>query len=288
MRGSNEHIIKTEATDGVWGDTGLPRPLFTSWCGEQNYSAVGMSRYPFGQRCPKCSAKFYASITPAGWTLEKIDPTTIADWKSDNNAYNLPNGLKSAYLAKHNDDAVAVVNIDNGWGEKWYIRALDSRVNDDETIRIVQSGQAQYTHYSRANDGTHLPPTTKIGDKVYTNTSYKSDAKRFNSKEAALFELADMVADGHAKPESVLRTEGAAKIIARRERAAQQVIDDQERAERRADREREAAEAAQRASDELDLIAMAFAEMVTEGKITNFQREAVFLAARRLDIKGLD
>jgi hypothetical protein len=66
------------------------------------------------------------------------------------------------------------------------------------------------------------------------------------------------------------------------------VIEDAQRERDREEFRKKREVEAQRAKDELDLIAMAFAEMVTEGKISNFQREAVFIAAKRLGIEGLD
>lgn len=273
-RGTGSHIAK-ERKEGPNGTTDL-----TVWCGDKYAWRADGNPYASSGVCPACSAKFFKANPPAGWTLEKLD---LPQSNDDPNPWDLLKwGLKSAYLARHQGEAVALIMIDTGWGEKWRIERITAGwedVDDETTINFQRGGVANYQPYHYNADGTRAG---EVGSK------YLSEAKRFNSKERALFELISMLADGHVKPESQLRADAIERMAKRREENAQRKIEDEQRERDRAEYHRQREIEKRRAQDELDLIAIAFAEMVTEGKISNFQREAVFLAAKRLGIEGLD
>jgi hypothetical protein len=244
--------------------------------------------YPFADHslCPKCSSKWFAANQRPGWTLEKLAIPESYE-AAQAHPWGLKSyGVKSAYLARHQGEPVAIIRIDTGWGESWYVQQLSGEyddVNDPASIKITGGLMAQ--HYGVAGRDVVTGERKPMDEGA---KRYPSDAKRFSSKERALWGLAEMMADGFLKPESVLRAETLERMIAHRQRLAERVIEDAQRERDREEFRKKREVEAQRAKDELDLIAMAFAEMVTEGKISNFQREAVFIAAKRLGIEGLD
>jgi hypothetical protein len=279
-------IIKTDVEDGVWPDSDKPRRKFTSWCGNSQNVPVGMEAYPYGQRCPKCSARFYASITEPGWTLEKID-TGDFSYRSEENPYCLPASWKSIYLAKKDGERAGMIMIDNGWGQQWEVRKLAPRMSGDGNVKISVRGNVEYLSHHFDRLGKRTPETPWLSD-GQIHPPPKFDAKRFNSKEQALFYLSQSLADGLVMAEKQLAEESRRLVTAQAERLAQKAIDDAERITRREQMARDREAQAKRDADELDLIAIAFAELVTGDTLTNFQRDALLTAARRLGIEGLE
>lgn len=278
-------ILKTEEA-GTYSDTGAPRTQYTTYCGKTSYVRYKMTDIPRHASCPKCSAKWNAG-KGGGVTLEKLALPTEGEERVY--GYGRWAGIKSAYRVMKDGECYGLVTIDNGWGKRWKIFALEAPV----TIGMIRDGAeptishsdkvAQHKRYEKDNDGNRLPVGAPIweGSSILVREPYKSDASHFSSKEDALNQCADMIADGFLTAETTVlanaRVERDRELQERRDNAA-----------RHEERQRELARLAQEKSDDLDLIAMAFAEMTTEGKVSNFQREALFLAARHLGIKGLE
>lgn len=275
------HIIRTETTDGVWEDTGRPRPLYVAWCGEKAHTTVSMDRYESDASCTKCSAAFFKDRS-GGVTIEKITPPEKYE---DPRPYGIgPFGTKSAYRIMRDGECYGVLFMPAGWGKKWSVHRLTTSTNRaGEMIVAKDEKPATMLRYDRDVHGKkrEVGTPTYQGSSFKVREPYKTDANHFASKERALSEVADMIDDGFLPSET--------DVIAKWEKDRADLEETRRIWEaQRIEREQREAEAAARAQDELDLITIAFAEMLTEGKITNYQREAVMLAAKRMNIKALD
>lgn len=268
---SGEHLLKVmEKVDGGEGRQ-IDRPRF--WCGSTSWYE-NHRVFPWnGQTCPGCSSAYFADYLkrePNGYSLEKITPPKeysgpgVFGFK----AY----GWKSAWAVRAADgDLVAFIAMETGYGQRWNIYGLHS--NLDEATGAVSFERGYFaTHLKRWRDNN--------GVQAPTDKPYEGEAKNWNSKERALAEIPFMVADGFLKPASQLAAE-------RVELWAERLVQAADRLEERMrlDEEREAHRLAKAAQDDAERAHMTEALSALLETATNYQREGLYLAAKRLGIE---
>lgn len=220
------------------------------------------------------SAKFKEDAASMRFTLgERVDLGGTYDEKKNKpygiNAWN----WKSVYpvfdseITSENDEdkVIAFIAIANGFGQAWEIRGWESDYNTryhDKRQPPKMSGSCAY--WNRAAYQKDQPP-------------FKSEAKGISSKEVALLMIHEMVIDGFLKSRQ--------QIIALEDKMAEvQAVKDEERRIEQEERNRIRAELAADRAARKNHIATAFIEMLYEGKVSNYQREALFEAAKFLEI----
>lgn len=183
-------------------------------------------------------------------------------------------------------ELVGFLAMANGWGKKWEIYGLEAPVTvgvlrGTHELAVTKSEKvAEHKTYRREPNGERTPYGTPLyagSSFLATEPKYASPCKYFGSKESALEEVPDMLEDGYLKPESVVLAEAHAKRAKEKEEAAARQKEQEEY-------ERQRQERAETKKTELAQVTEAFAEMLAEGKISNFQRDAVFLAAKHLGL----
>lgn len=187
-------------------------------------------------------------------------------------------------------ELVGFLTMGTGWGKRWEIYGLEAPITfgverGTHELTVVKTDKvAEHKSYRRDENGNRVPygaPLYAGSASVATEPKYAMSCKYFSSKESALDEVPDMLEDGYLRPESVVLAEAKAKY-------AETVAERERMAEMRAQYDRERAEIIAQKEADLDHVTAAFVEMLTERNISDYQREALFLAAKHLGITGLD
>lgn len=221
------------------------------WCG---YGFVGrrLTEDPLDRRlCPDCSRAYWAdrlAREPGGYTISKKGLT-----EDERTAAGSRWAFRAMFPITGPAGHVGFIALRNGFG-KGYTLSPWRVVNGEEA---TASGELRYI------DG--LPK------------DYDGGAT-FTSKEQALFHVPMLVEKGALADKEAVERDHAQQRQERIEKRRQQAIRDEEAKVAGEQRHQEYLR-------QTSLISEAFAELLARNDVTNFQREGLILAAKRLNLK---
>jgi hypothetical protein len=227
--------------------------------------------------CSRCQSKALAQKIKAegsnGYTLgERMN--------NEEPAFGLGkwHGYKSVYPVTRDADGLIIgfIAIEAGWKKQWAVYTWEA---PSVTMGMVERGE-KLGKPSLAKNAVRYKTAPYAYSSGRTSEGYETDAKRLASKEAALLLFPQIDAQGRFKTE--------AQVLAEAQGEYDRYI------EAKQERARDAAERAERARQALDERRVDI-EHVTEAirtltaagdeRLTNFEREGLFLAAKRLGIE---
>jgi len=253
-------------------------------CGEKYAGSIayGEDSVPYGyakhdwahDTCSTCQSKALSKklkdmMPPFQYRmLDRVDMSAVP----------LPYGLnrymfKSVYpvidrtlLADDDQDKiVGFICIESGWGKSWEVYTW----GDTTHMRDLDDGKIGEPKLDRSEITYIKGPLYPGADR----STYKSPAKRFASKEAALMEFPYMMEGGVLKTRGQVIAKAQAYLVEYREKEARRAA---ERAEQAAERERMATER----QTKREALLTDIREALNDATLSNFNRDVMFRVAR--------